>query len=311
MPAVRSNCARVAWPAALPRGRHPVGARRGAGTRPVWLASGRRGFCFTRGMHPNDRSRLMFMIRYAARHPGRIVPYSRRLARDAVLRLKNRDHVSYYRAVMKSDAARSDEGAVGSHTHESWLKIGQMQFDYLVSHGLKPGMRMLEIGCGNLRAGRLFIDHLDAGDYYGIDISPDILLAAQRTLAEVGLQDKLPHLTLVQDLKLAFLPAGHFDVVHAHSVFSHSPLEIIEECLAHVGRVMRPDGFFDFTFDRTEGAEHQVLREDFYYRTETLAALADRYGLTGQFMTDWEELPHQQSKMRITRRAELRYISIA
>ena len=80
-----------------------------------------------------------------------------------MLRLKSRGHVSYYRAVMKSDAARSDEGAVGSHTHESWLKVGQMQFDYLVAHGLKPGMRMLEIGCGNLRAGCLFIDHLDAG----------------------------------------------------------------------------------------------------------------------------------------------------
>ena len=110
---------------------------------------------------------------------------------------------------------------------------------------------------------------------------------------------------------LAFLPAAHFDVVHAHSVFSHSPLEIIEECLAHVGRVMKPGGFFDFTFDRTEGTEHQVdLREDFYYRTETLVALAERRGLTGQFMTDWEELPHQQSKLRITRPGGLRYISI-
>jgi hypothetical protein len=99
-------------------------------------------------------------------------------------------------------------------------------------------------------------------------------------------------------------------VVHAHSVFSHSPTEVIEECLAHVGRVMKPGGFFDFTFDRTEGDEHQVLREDFYYRTETLVALAGRYDLTGQFMTDWEELPHQQSKLRVTRPAELRYISI-
>ena len=98
-------------------------------------------------------------------------------------------------------------------------------------------------------------------------------------------------------------------MVHAHSVFSHSPVEVIEECLAHVGRVMKPDGFFDFTFDRTEGAEHQVLREDFYYRTETLVALAGRYGLTGQFMTDWEKLPHQQSKLHITRPAELRYIA--
>jgi predicted TPR repeat methyltransferase len=103
----------------------------------------------------------------------------------------------------------------------------------------------------------------------------------------------------VSDLKLEFLPSGYFDVVHAHSVFSHSPMDVIEECLAHVRRVMKPDGFFDFTFDRTEGAEHHVLREDFYYRTETLIALAARHGLSGEFMTDWEELPHAQSKLRV------------
>jgi hypothetical protein len=69
---------------------------------------------------------------------------------------------------------------------------------------------------------------------------------------------------------------------------------------------MKPGGFFDFTFDRTEGAEHHVLREDFYYRTETLVALARQHGLTGQFMKDWEELPHPQSKLRISRPGELR-----
>jgi SAM-dependent methyltransferase len=248
-----------------------------------------------------DRSRLGFKIKYAATHPGHIVPYARRRARDAFLWLGTRDHVSYYRAVMASDAARSREGAVGSRTHDSWLKIGQMQFDYLVSHGLKPDLRMLEIGCGNLRAGRLFLDYLDAGHYYGIDISPEILLAAQDTVAEYGLQVKLPHLTLVRDLRFAFLPDGQFDVIHAHSVFSHSPIEVIDECLAHVGRVMAPGGFFDFTFDRTEGPEHQVLREDFYYRRETLTALAATHGLHATFMADWEELPHEQSKLRISR----------
>ncbi len=252
-------------------------------------------------MTAKDRSRLAFKIKYALTHPGHIVPYTRRRARDAFLWLGTRDHVSYYRAVMASDAARSHEGAVGSKTHTSWLKIGQMQFDYLVSHGLKPDMRMLEIGCGNLRAGRLFIDHLDAGHYYGLDISPEILLAAQDTVAEYGLQAKLPHLTLVRDLRFAFLPDGQFDVIHAHSVFSHSPIEVIDECLAHVGRVMAPGGFFDFTFDRTDGPEHQVLREDFYYRTETLTALAAAHGLQATFMADWEELPHEQSKMRISR----------
>ncbi len=248
-----------------------------------------------------DRSRLAYKARYAATHPGMILPYARRRIRDWRIALSAPDHISYYRAVMAADSARSPSGAVGTQSREWWLRIGQMQFDYLIGHGLKPGDRMLEIGCGNLRAGRLFIDYLEPGNYYGIDISPDILLAAQDTITEFGLAAKLPYLTLVRNLKLDFLPPEHFTVVHAHSVFSHSPIEVIDECLANVGRVMAPDGFFDFTFDRTEGAEHQVLREDFYYRTETLTALAARHGLSARFMEDWEQLPHEQSKLRVTR----------
>ena len=254
-------------------------------------------------MHSKDRSRLAHKISYAVQHPERINGYVRRMGRDAWLWLTTRDHVSYYRAVMRSDAARSSDGAVGSKSRESWLRIGQLQFDYLVRHGLKPDMRMLEIGCGNLRAGRLFIDYLDAGNYYGTDISPDILLAAQQTVGEYGLQSKLPYLSLISDLRLQFLPDDHFDVVHAHSVFSHSPIAVIDECLAHVGRVMAPGGMFDFTFDKTEGAEHQVLREDFYYRTETLLDLARGHGLEAQYMADWDETGHEQSKIRVIRPA--------
>ncbi|XRQ10317.1 class I SAM-dependent methyltransferase [Actinomadura welshii] len=247
-----------------------------------------------------NRASLTYKLRYAAKNPDKIRPYLARTARDLKLRVTSRDHVAYYRAVMKSDAAKNPEAAVGARSHERWLKLGRMQFDYLVKHGLKPDDRMLEIGCGNLRAGWRFIDYLDTGNYYGIDISPDILLAAQDTLVRKELGGKLPHLTLVNDLKLRFLPSDHFTVVHAHSVFSHSPLHVIEECLSHVGRVLVPGGFFDFTFDRTEGAEHHVLREDFYYRTETLTALAEKHGLTARFMDDWEELPHGQSKIRVT-----------
>ena len=183
---------------------------------------------------------------------------------------------------MHSDAARSHEGAVGSKTHESWLKIGQLQFDYLPGTASSRTCGCWRSAAATCGPGRLFIGYLDAGNYYGIDISPDILLAAQQTVAEYGLQAKLPHLSLVSDLRLAFLPDGAFDVVHAHSVFSHSPIEVIDECLTHIGRVMVPGGFFDFTFDRTEGAEHQVLREDFYYRTQTLVELAARHGLAGR-----------------------------
>jgi SAM-dependent methyltransferase len=250
-----------------------------------------------------NRGRIGYKVAYALRNPDRIAGYARRRSRDTLLWLSSRDHIGYYREVMRSDAGRSSDAAVGSPSRESWLKTGQLQFDFLLQHGLRPDMRMLEVGCGNLRAGRLFIDYLAAGNYYGTDISPDILLAAQQTVTEFGLQRKLPHLALVGDLRLRFLPDDCFDVVHAHSVFSHSPLPVIEECLAHVGRVMRPGGFFDFTFDRTEGAEHQVLREDFYYRTETLTQLARSHGLDAFFMADWELTGHPQSKIRATRPA--------
>ncbi|GAA0921734.1 class I SAM-dependent methyltransferase [Nonomuraea longicatena] len=250
----------------------------------------------------DDRSSLIHQARYAVNHPGRVLPHLRRLARDSWLRMRTSDHVGYYRAVMRSDTARGARAAVGSKSHKRWLAVGRMQFDYLVAHGLQPEHRMLEIGCGNLRAGRLFIEYLHGGHYYGVDISPDILLAAQDTLVRYNLGGRLPHLTPVHDLRFAFLPDAHFDVVHAHSVFSHSPIGVIEECFAHVGRVMKPGGWFDFTFDRTEGKEHQVLREDFYYRTDTLLALADRHGLDAVLMDDWEQLPHKQSKIRLTLR---------
>jgi len=255
-------------------------------------------------------SSLSYKLGYAARHPdrilpyaGRIPPYARRWARNLWLGMRTGDHIDYYRAVMRTDIARGPEAAVGGRTatRASWLRVGQMQFDYLLAHDLRPEMRMLEIGCGNLRAGRLFIDYLGAGNYYGIDISPEILLAALDTISEYGLQAKLPRLALVGNLELGFLPDHGFDVVHAHSVFSHSPVEVIDECLRHVERIMAPGGFFDFTFHPTARAEHHVLREDFHYRPVTLVNLAARYGFHARLMEDWERGPHLQSKLRLTR----------
>lgn len=251
-------------------------------------------------MTGSDDPSRWYQARYALRHPRRALRYAGCGWRDALRGLKSLDHLSYYRAAMRSGAARNPDLAVGSRSHEEWLWHGRLQFDYLLQHGLRPSDRMLEIGCGNLRAGRFFIDYLDTGNYYGLDISPEILVDGQRTLAEYGLQAKLPHLVTVNDLTFGFLPSAHFSVVHAHSVFSHSPREVIGECLSHVGRVMSPGAFFDFTFHRTDGPEHDLLGWAFYYRSDTLLGLARSHGLDGQIMTDWKHLGGPQSKIRVT-----------
>ena len=86
------------------------------------------------------------------------------------------DHLAYYSMVMQSDTARDPNAAIGSKSHRQRLgSSGEDEFTYLQRSGLFAEHLMLEIGCGNLRAGRLFINYLDAEVYYtGIDISPDI-----------------------------------------------------------------------------------------------------------------------------------------
>jgi SAM-dependent methyltransferase len=247
-----------------------------------------------------DRSRLSHQIRYAVTKPQQIWPHLRRVARNRWIRVRYRDHVNYYREVMRHNVAKNPHLAVGTPTRKRWLALGQLQYDYLLEHQLEPKHRLLEIGCGNLRAGWRFIKYLDAEHYYGVDISPDILFSAQDTIVEFSLQDRLPVVTPVRDLTLRFLPDEHFDVIHAHSVFSHCPIEVIEECLRNIGRIMKPDGFFDFTFNATGGPEHHVEHEDYYYRPATLIRLAEGFSLQATFMEDWEGR-HPQSKLRIRR----------
>lgn len=248
----------------------------------------------------DDRHRLGYRFRYALRHPERIRPHLRRTIRDLRFRLRGaRDHVSFYREVMRDDVAADPDGAVGSHSRDRWLALGQLQFDYLLEHGLLPAHDVLEIGCGNLRAGWRMIAHLEPGRYWGVDISPDILLAANRTVVAQRLQEREPRLRLVEDLRFDWVPDDRIDVLHAHSVFSHCPIEVIDECFAHVGRILRPSGWFDLTFNATSGAEHHVLHEDYYYRPGTLIDLAATHGLQARVMEDWGPR-HPQTKLRVT-----------
>ena len=73
-----------------------------------------------------DRSKLNYRMAFAIRHPDQVVPFVRRVCVDAWLRARSRDHVSYYRAVMRHKAARSLDLAVGSRSSEQGAEFGQL-----------------------------------------------------------------------------------------------------------------------------------------------------------------------------------------
>lgn len=74
-------------------------------------------------------------------------------------------------------------------------------------------------------------------------------------------------------------------------------MDVIAECFAHVGRVMAPDAFFDFTYNATDSRPHQVLREDYYYQPEQLMDLAARHGFAVEPRDDWSG--NAQAKVRL------------
>ncbi len=149
---------------------------------------------------------------------------------------------------------------------------------------------MLDIGCGaTLRGGRLHRLHLDASHYYGIDISPGHSDRRQedadraRAPGQAAPPRPSPGTSPWTSLRTTTSTSC------TRSVFS-SPLNVIEECLSHVGRVLTKPGVLRL-HSPTAPRARRVLREDFYYRTDTLLTLAAGPVCT-RSSPDWRSGPH-------------------
>ncbi len=103
---------------------------------------------------------------------------------------------------------------------QSWDARGEAQLRFMQSMGLQPSSRMLDIGCGPLRAGTHFIRFLDRGCYSGLDFNPSFIDLAQRTIDEQSLRDREPKIALIKNFDVAGRFADN-DFGLAFSVLHH------------------------------------------------------------------------------------------
>lgn len=136
-----------------------------------------------------------------------------------------------------------------------WDLMGDLQLAMLVNQGLRPHHRLLDIGCGALRAGVRLMRYLEPGHYHGLDKERALLDAGvQIEMPAFGVQDRQPRLALSDDFDLSTFGDTRFDYMIAQSVFSHLPPELIERCLAQVMPALAPGGWFLATyFQSTHG----------------------------------------------------------
>lgn len=126
--------------------------------------------------------------------------------------------------------------------------IGALQFHVMVEEGLRDYHNLLDIGCGSLRGGRLFIPYLRPNRYFGIE--PDAFLVREGIVAELGediLEVKNPIFLFCDDFELKAFRTT-FDFILAQSIFTHAAQWMIHKCLEHVRATLESNGKFIFTY---------------------------------------------------------------
>ena len=115
---------------------------------------------------------------------------------------------------------------VGGH----WEEIGRLQFDFLVSEGLKSSDVLVDVACGCLRAGVHFIPYLEPGNYLGIEKETELI----RNGLEVELSE---HVREERRPEVIVHRRSNFDRFSKHptfgiaqSLFTHLPPALITDC---------------------------------------------------------------------------------
>ena len=128
-----------------------------------------------------------------------------------------------------------------------WEEIGELQFDFLVEHGLRPEHYLLDVGCGAFRGGIHLIRYLDAGHYFGVDHDEQMLARGRIELNKEGLLSKQPTIQLTDSFDFTTFQRN-FEYVWAFSLFTHLPVNSIIRCIMNAGKVMALGGKFFATF---------------------------------------------------------------
>lgn len=130
-----------------------------------------------------------------------------------------------------------------------WDEIGRLQFDFLKTQGLVPTHKVLDLGCGCFRAGVHLIEYLETSNYFGIDISAELLETGYREeLVPKGLDARLPKSNLLSSGDFEACRFGiQFDTVIAQSVFTHLSLNHVRQCLARISSSVKIGGKFYLT----------------------------------------------------------------
>ena len=206
----------------------------------------------------------------------------------------------------------SQQEFLGVPAHD-FVRGGREQLAILLEAGLNPDSKVVDLGCGVLRAGYWLIHFLDADGYCGIEPHAGRLaIGMERMLEPEVLAAKRPRF----DTNAVFdtsVFGERFDFFVAYSIWTHASKRQIGQTLDAFVRDSTPEAVFlttylpanwrhrDYMADAWFGTSHEsTVPGCIYHRTAWIRAECARRGLFVR--SRGRDRTHGQSWLEISRR---------
>jgi SAM-dependent methyltransferase len=211
-------------------------------------------------------TRLPLLVGYPRRE---ILPWLRKASRILLAGQENQGARSQPSGKESPPVPSSAELKPGDENYRAYVGraehydlIAALQFSLLSLLGLRESHYLLDVGCGSLRGGRLFIPYLQASHYYGLE--PNRWLIEEAIAKEIGrdlVTIKRPCFAYNDRFDLGVFEID-FDFILAQSIFSHTGPTQLRQCLRSVGQVLKQEGLLVATFVERE---EDLVRDEWVY----------------------------------------------
>ena len=182
---------------------------------------------------------------------------------------------------------RGHRGYVGG----MWEEIGTLQFQFLLSKGLKPDSFLLDIACGSLRLGVKAIPYLERSHYLGIEKESGLVKAGlEKELGAKLREEKQPNIVISDSFEFEKL-GQKADFAIAQSLFTHLPPTLINLCFKKLHPYLQDEGVFYASYFRTEWKISNPKKPHahgyFGYTEDEMCSFGETNGFTANYIGDW------------------------
>jgi 2-polyprenyl-3-methyl-5-hydroxy-6-metoxy-1,4-benzoquinol methylase len=180
-----------------------------------------------------------------------------------------------------------------SKNYKQWVgKVndltGSIQFNILTMLGLREHHYLLDIGCGSLRGGKLFIPYLLIGRYFAIEPERWLIDEAIKNEISYGLVNiKKPKFDNNDKFNLKVFNK-QFDYILCNSVFIHASKKQIEKCISQIKMIKKEDGYFVFNYIEGDDNKNENWSYPSHvtYTENTIRKIVEKNNLVYQSI-DW------------------------